>query len=161
MKTAVFASGCFWGTEYWFEKAEGVTKTEVGYAGGTVENPTYREVCSGTTGHAESVRVTYNPEIIGYHELVQLFFETHDPSQVDRQGPDIGSQYRSAIFYSTPEEQKVAEHYYQKLEQKGYNVATHIVPLDAFYPEQDEAHQHFYQKKGELPYCHIYQKRFD
>jgi methionine-S-sulfoxide reductase len=160
MTTAVFASGCFWGTEYWFQKMVGVSKTEVGYAGGLTENPSYREVCSGDTGHAECVRVTYDPETVSYEDLVKLFFETHDPSQVDHQGPDMGSQYRSAIFYSTPEEQHIAQHYVHALEQIGYHVATHIVPLSHFYPEKDPAHQQYYQKNGELPYCHIYQKRF-
>lgn len=160
MKTAVFASGCFWGTEYWFSKAEGVIKTEVGYSGGSVVNPSYREVCSGTTGHAESISVTYDPEIITYEDLVKLFFNTHDATQVDRQGPDIGSQYRSVIFYHTPEEQQIADHCVKLLRDKGHNIATHIVPLENFHPEQDPKHQQYYDKNGEKPYCHIFEERF-
>lgn len=157
---AVFASGCYWGTEYWFEKAEGVVATTVGYAGGTVTNPSYREVCTGSTGHAESVRVFYNPNKISYENLVKLFFETHDPTQMNGQGPDIGTQYRSVIFYSTPEQLATAEKVSTILREKGYQLATKIEPLTHFYPEQDPYHQKYYDKQGTQPYCHIYQKKF-
>ena len=158
--TAVFASGCFWGTEYWFAKAEGVISTTVGYAGGKVENPSYREVCSGNTEHAESVRVIFNPKKISYDDLVKLFFETHDPSQHNRQGPDVGSQYRSVIFTHSPEQKKIAEKYGSILQTQGIDVATEILPLEQFYPERDLYHQKYYEKKGDLPYCHIYKKKF-
>lgn len=157
---AVFASGCYWGTEYWFEKADGVIATTVGYAGGTVPNPTYREVCSGNTGHVESVRVFYDPKLISYEQLVKLFYETHDPTQLNRQGPDIGNQYRSVIFYNTSEQQKTAEAVSAILREKGLELATTIEPLNAFYPERDPYHHKYYDKQGTLPYCHIYQKKF-
>ncbi|MDQ2993944.1 MAG: bifunctional methionine sulfoxide reductase B/A protein [Pseudomonadota bacterium] len=158
--TAVFASGCFWGTEYWLEKAEGVIVTTVGYAGGNIANPTYRQVCSSNTGHAEAVRVFYNPHVISYEQLVQLFYETHDPTQINSQGPDIGSQYRSAIFYSSPEQHDIAERVSNVLRAKGYNLATKIEPLTSFYPEQDPHHQKYYDKQHSTPYCHIFEKKF-
>jgi len=159
-ETAVFASGCFWGTEYWFHKTEGVYATTVGYAGGHVQNPTYQQVCAGNTGHAESIRVIFDPRLISYEQLVKLFFETHDPTQVDGQGPDIGSQYRSVIFYQSSEQKAVAEQVSALLRNKGYNLATKIEPLNAFYPEHDLYHQKYYDKKNALPYCHVYEKKF-
>lgn len=161
MQTAVFASGCFWGTEYWFFKRDGVIATTVGYAGGEVENPTYQQVCSGQTGHAESIQVVYDPSEVSYEELVKLFFETHNPTQRDGQGPDLGSQYRSVIFYQNDEQQAIAQQYKNTLIEKDYDVVTQIEPLDAFYPEQDAHHQKYYFKKDALPYCHIYEKKFD
>jgi peptide methionine sulfoxide reductase msrA/msrB len=158
--TAVFASGCFWGTEYWFSKAEGVIATTAGYSGGKVEHPTYRQVCAGNTGHAESIRVIFNPKNTTYDDLIKLFFETHDPAQHDRQGPDVGHQYRSVIFYNSPEQKLIAEKYRSILESQGINVATEIIPLKMFYPENDLYHQKYYDKNGDLPYCHIYQKKF-
>lgn len=159
-ETAVFASGCFWGTEYWFTKTKGVIKTTVGYAGGTVENPTYREVCSGKTGHAESVEVIFNPTIIDYEQLVKLFFETHNPTQRDGQGPDIGSQYRSVIFYLNEEQKQIASKLKNILIEKGLDVVTQIEPLNIFYPERDPAHQKYYFKNNKKPYCHFYEKKF-
>lgn len=159
-ETAVFASGCFWGTDYWFQKAAGVIATTAGYSGGNVQNPTYQQVCVGNTGHAESVRVIFNPKQISYERLVQLFFETHDPTQINGQGPDIGSQYRSVIFYQSPEQQDTAERVSAVLRDKGYNLATKIEPLNAFYPEHDLYHQKYYDKKKALPYCHVYEKKF-
>lgn len=157
---ALFASGCYWGTEYYMQQAEGVIETTVGYAGGHVENPSYREVCSGTTGHAETVEIVYDPEKITYEELTKLFFETHDPTQVNRQGPDIGTQYRSAIFYLNEEQKKVAEKLKTELEEKGYDIATEITAVDTFYPEKEDYHQDYYVNKGGTPYCHKYTKRF-
>lgn len=157
---AVFASGCFWGTEYWFAKAPGVISTRVGYAGGTVPSPTYRQVCSGNTGHAECVEVIFDPKKITYEALVKLFFETHDPSQRDGQGPDIGDQYRSVIFYTHDEQKKIAEKIIQLLKDKGVIVRTTLQALEHFYPERDPAHQQYYFKNNKLPYCHIYQKKF-
>lgn len=159
-ESAVFASGCFWGTEYWFAKTEGVISTRVGYAGGKTVAPSYREVCYGDTGHAESVEVVYDPNKISYEALVKLFFETHDPSQRNGQGPDIGDQYRSVIFYTSEEQKNIAEKIITILKEKGVDVATKIQPLDQFFPERDPAHQKYYFKNNKLPYCHIYQKKF-
>lgn len=157
---AVFASGCFWGTEYWFAQAPGVIATAVGYAGGLVPNPSYREVCRGNTGHAEAIQVIYDPKETDYEALVKLFYETHDPSQVDRQGPDVGTQYRSVIFVIDEAQQTVAEQVTQLLIDQGVEVATKIEHLKVFYPERDPNHQKYYFKKGSQPYCHIYQKKF-
>ena len=159
--TAVFASGCYWGTEHLFFKADGVIATTVGYAGGTVPNPTYRQVCSGETGHAESVKVVFDPAKTSFDAMVKLFFETHDPTQKDGQGPDIGSQYRSVIFYASEQQKQIAQKYKAILEEQGAVVATQIQALDEFYPERDPHHQKYYLKNGQQPYCHIYQKKFD
>lgn len=158
--SAVFASGCYWGTEHLFFQAEGVIATTVGYAGGSMANPSYRQVCSGETGHAEAIQVIFDPNIVNYDALVKLFFETHDPSQIDRQGPDVGSQYRSAIFYNDERQKNSALKFKSLLEQQGTLVATEIVPLVSFYPEQDPYHQKYYLKNGQQPYCHIYTKKF-
>ena len=159
VEKAYFASGCFWGTEYWMEKQDGVISAVSGYTGGNVENPTYNQVCTGTTGHAETVEVTYDPSKISYEDLVKLFFETHDPTQVDGQGPDIGSQYRSAIFYTNDEQKKIAEKYRNILMNKGYNVVTEITKATKFYPAEDY-HQDYYEHKGTTPYCHFYKAKF-
>ncbi|MBN1184175.1 MAG: bifunctional methionine sulfoxide reductase B/A protein [Bacteroidales bacterium] len=158
--TAYFASGCFWGTEYHFERKEGVLSTEVGYTGGTKKNPTYKEVCTGTTGHAETTRVIFNPEKVSYEDLVKLFFETHDPTQFNRQGPDVGTQYRSEIFYLNEEQKNTAEKLKVVLESKGFKIATKITAASVFWLAE-EYHQQYYTHKGSTPYCHIYTKRFD
>lgn len=160
MERALFASGCFWGTEYYMQQAKGVISTTVGYCGGHVANPTYRQVCTGTTGHAETVEVVYDPEQTDYETLCKLFFETHDPTQVNRQGPDIGEQYRSAIFYLNDEQKKIAEKLKKELEDKGYKIATEITRATEFYPEKDPHHQDYYKNNGSTPYCHKYTKRF-
>jgi len=152
--SAIFASGCFWGTQYYLQKAKGVLTTAVGYTGGQTANPTYSEVGSGATGHAEAVQVTYDPAVISYKELAKLFFETHDFSQVNRQGPDIGSQYRSEIFYIDEDQKQAAEKLKSILEAKGFQVATRITPAGPFWPAEDY-HQNYYQKNGNQPYCHI------
>lgn len=157
--TAIFASGCFWGTEYFFEKAEGVISTQVGYIGGSTENPTYKEVCSHTTGHAEAVRVVFDPSKTNYETLCKLFFETHDPTQINRQGPDIGDQYRTEIFYLNDEQKEIAEKLVALLEQSGLKVATKITKATIFYDAEDY-HEHYYSNKGGTPYCHAYTKRF-
>lgn len=157
--TAIFANGCFWGTEYWFEKQDGVIETEVGYIGGHVDNPTYEQVCTGRTGHAEATRVIFNPNEVSYDELVKLFYETHDPEQVNRQGPDIGEQYRSGIFYLNEEQKNSAERNTDFLVRKGLNVATEITKATKFFIAEDY-HQKYYSTKGKKPYCHIYKKRF-
>ena len=156
---ALFASGCFWGTEYWMDKQDGVVSAVSGYTGGTIDNPTYGQVSSGASGHAEVVEVTFNPKIISYEKLVKLFFETHDPTQVNGQGPDIGTQYRSGIFYNSEDQKKIAEKYKDILENKGYNVATEITKATKFY-SAESYHQNYYSRKGSTPYCHIYKAKF-
>lgn len=158
-KTAIFASGCFWGTQYYLDKLDGVTKTTVGYIGGNVSSPTYEEVSTGKTDHVEAVQVEYDPEQIDYEEIAKMFFETHDPTQVGGQGPDIGSQYQSKIFYSNEEEKNIAEKLRKVLEGKGMKIATQIEPATAFYPAE-EHHQDYYVKTGGSPYCHVYRKLF-
>lgn len=159
VKYAYFSSGCFWGTEYWFEKSKGVISVVSGYAGGHKANPTYREVCTGLTGHLETVRVCYDPEKTTYEELVKLFFETHDFTQKNGQGPDIGSQYLSAIFYQNDEEKEIAEKYIKMLRDRNYDVATTLREYKNFY-EAEDYHQDYYAKKGSMPYCHFYTKLF-
>jgi peptide methionine sulfoxide reductase msrA/msrB len=159
LDTAIFASGCFWGTEYFFEKEPGVISTQVGYIGGSRENPTYKQVCTGTTGHAEAVRVVFDPTKTDYKTLCKLFYETHDPTQVDRQGPDIGTQYRTEVFYLNDEQKKIAKELTTILESNGYVVATKITKATTFY-EGEDYHEHYYSNKGGTPYCHGYTKRF-
>jgi len=159
IETAIFASGCFWGTEYYLQQKEGVISTDVGYTGGHVHNPSYREVCTGKTGHAEAVRVTYDYTKISYEELAKLFFETHDPTQINRQGPDIGEQYRSAIFYINDKQKEIAQNLIDKLNNKGFKVATELTKASEFFIAEDY-HQDYYQTKGSQPYCHVYEKKF-
>lgn len=157
--TAYFASGCFWGTQYHFQKQAGVISTEVGYMGGHRENPSYEQVCTGNTGHAETTKVVFDPSKTSYEKLAQLFFETHDQSQVNRQGPDIGTQYRSVIFYTSEEEKQTAKKLIEQLKNKGFKVATELTPASTFW-KAENYHQNYYQNKGGSPYCHIYQKKF-
>lgn len=156
---AYFAGGCFWGVEYFFSKKEGVLKVLCGFMGGHIKEPTYHEVCYCETGHLEVVQVEYDPNITSYEELAKLFFEIHDPTQVNGQGPDIGSQYLSAVFVSNANEKKIIENLIVALEQKGYKIATNILEKEVFY-EAEEYHQHYYQKTGKTPYCHVKKKRF-
>jgi len=156
---AVFAGGCFWGMEYHFSAAEGVLSTRVGYTGGHTENPTYRDVCRGDTGHVEAIEVTFDPDQTSYEDLAKLFFEIHDPTQVNRQGPDIGEQYRSVIFYADEEQRTTAESLIEILQSKGYQVATQLELAGEFW-EAEDYHQDYYEKKGRQPYCHVYTKRF-
>jgi len=158
-ETAIFASGCFWGVEYHFSKLDGVIETTAGFTGGTVENPTYKQVCTGKTGHAEAVKIVFDPAKTGYEDLIKLYFETHDFTQVNRQGPDVGTQYRSEIFYTNDKQKQIAEKYIKILEDKGYKVATKLTLTKEFYPAEDY-HQDYYEKKGSTPYCHIYKKIF-
>ena len=162
MKTekALFASGCFWGTQHHFDKHDGVVNSIVGYTGGTVESPTYEQVCTGDTGHREAIEVAFDPSTTSYEALVKLFFETHDFSQVGGQGPDIGEQYTSGIYYLSEEQKTTAERLIKELEDKGFRVTTEVLPAEPFYPAE-EYHQKYYEKSGGAPYCHVYIKRFD
>jgi len=157
--TAYFAGGCFWGMEHLLQEVDGVTDVRSGYMGGHTEKPTYHEVSSGRTGHAETVEVVYDPARVAFEELATLFFEIHDPTQVDRQGPDMGSQYRSAIFYSDDEQKLTAERLIGILKEKGYDVATEVSEAASFW-EAEDYHQDYYEKSGGRPYCHTRQKRF-
>lgn len=159
LKKAYFASGCFWGTEYYFMRAKGVVSTAVGFMGGHVEHPTYQQVCQKNTGHLETTEVVYDPKETSYENLVKLFFETHDFTQTNGQGPDIGPQYLSCIFYSSPEEKQIAEKYIRILTDKGYKVATQLRPVSTFWKAEDY-HQQYYEHKGTTPYCHVYRKIF-
>ena len=148
-ETATFAAGCFWGVEEAFRKVKGVTNVTVGYTGGYTENPTYENVCTGTTGHVEAVRITFDPEQISYRELLDVFWSIHDPTSYAKQGPDTGSQYRSMIFYNKLVQQKEAEQSKEELADSGtYNkeIVTEIVPLSAFY-KAEEYHQRYFEKK--------------
>ena len=156
---AIFASGCFWGTQYLFDKAPGVLKTLVGYTGGETENPTYEQVCGGDTGHREGIEVEFDPAETSYEKMTKLFFETHDFSQVGGQGPDIGQQYTSAVYYTTDEQKKVAEKLIEELKNKDMPVTTEVLQAETFYPAE-EYHQKYYEKSGGAPYCHVYIKKF-
>ena len=150
MATATFAAGCFWGVEHTFRQVDGVTDTTVGYTGGHTENPTYREVCSGTTGHAEAVRVEYDPEVVSYDELLEVFWDCHNPTTRNRQGPDVGEQYRSVIFYHTPEQEQAARKSKKQLDESGeYDrpIVTDIRPAQEFY-RAEEYHQQYLEKQG-------------
>jgi peptide methionine sulfoxide reductase msrA/msrB len=156
---AYFAGGCFWGTEYLLQQAPGVLKTRVGYMGGKTKNPTYREVCDGDTGHAETVEVEYDPSKTNFETLARLFFEIHDPTQFNRQGPDYGDQYRSAVFYVDEEQRLAAEKLIGLLKDKGLKVVTQLAKAETFW-EAENYHQDYYKQNGKRPYCHIYTQRF-
>lgn len=159
-ESAYFAGGCFWGVEYYFENLSGVISVTSGYIGGNVDNPTYKQVSTGKTRHAETVRIVYDPERIPYEKLAKLFFEIHDPTQVNRQGPDVGSQYRSAIFYESDTQKKAVQILIDLLEKKGSSIATELSPVTSFWPAE-EYHQNYYNNSGQAPTCHFRTKRFD
>jgi peptide methionine sulfoxide reductase msrA/msrB len=157
--TAIFAGGCFWGVEFYMQELPGVVSTEVGYIGGSGSNPTYEKVSSHTSGFAEAVRVVFDPAKTDYENVARLFFEIHDPTQMDRQGPDIGNQYRSEIFYLNSDQRKTAEKLIGLLKDKGYKVVTKLEPASRFWTAE-EYHQKYYAKENGTPYCHKYVKRF-
>ena len=152
---ATFGNGCFWCTEAIFQQLKGVTKVTSGYSGGSVVNPTYQQVCDGTTGHAEVIQIEYDPKVITYAELLEVFWKTHDPTTLNRQGNDIGTQYRSAVFFHTEEQKKLAEEYKSKLDQSGaFNkpIVTEVTAYSTFYPAANY-HQNYLNLHGENPYC--------
>ena len=156
-KLAVFGAGCFWGVESAFRAVEGVIDVAVGYAGGTVPKPNYRTVCSGKTGHAEVVQVEYDPARVSFEQLLEVFWQIHDPTTLNRQGPDFGTQYRSIVFYSDEHERKAAEESKRRLDESGKlgrPVVTQIVPAAEFY-RAEEYHQRYYERKGIAPTCGI------
>jgi len=159
LEKAIFAGGCFWGVEYLFQKVGGVTDISVGYIGGDKPEPFYKEVCTGSTGHAEAIQIIFDPGEVSYEELVKLFFEIHDFTQINRQGPDIGEQYRSVIFYTNNNQKETATKVIKILIDEGYEVATIIEEADQFWKAEDY-HQDYYNKTGGNPYCHIYKKIF-
>ncbi len=156
---AIFAGGCFWGVEYWMKKIPGVLLVTSGYTGGSKAYPTYEDVCSGQTGHAEAVEVIYDRKQVDYETLAKRFLEIHDPTQHNHQGPDYGDQYRSAIFYLNDEQKKTAEKLIKILKDSGTNAVTEIAPAARFWPAE-EYHQDYYNRKNSAPYCHFYVKRF-
>jgi len=159
MEKAYFASGCFWGTEYHFMKAKGVVETTVGYMGGKTENPTYKEVCTGQSGHIETTEIEYDPAVTTFEELLKLYYETHNFEQVGGQGPDIGEQYQSVVFYVNEEQKLMTEKYIQILKDKGFKPATQLRKAPVFWAAEDY-HQEYYDHKNGTPYCHIYRKIF-
>ncbi len=156
MELATFGAGCFWGVEVAFRQVPGVKDALVGYLGGTLANPTYKDVCTGKTGHAEVVQVRYDPSQVNYDRLLDVFWENHNPTTLNRQGPDVGAQYRSAVFYHTPEQKRAAEESKSRLEASGKlrrPVVTEITAASTFYPAEDY-HQRYLEKRG-LASCHI------
>ncbi len=155
LETATFGSGCFWCTEAIFERVKGVSSVVSGYSGGSVANPTYNEVCNGTTGHAECTQITFDPAVITYDELLEIFWKTHDPTTLNRQGNDVGTQYRSVIFYHNDEQKQKAEYYKNKLNDEKIwdnNIVTEISKFEKFYPAEDY-HQEYYENNPNQGYC--------
>lgn len=155
LQVATFGNGCFWCTEAIFQRLNGVDKVVSGYSGGKVKNPTYKEVCSGLTGHAEVIQITYDPKKITFDELLEVFWKTHDPTTLNRQGADEGTQYRSAVFYHSEEQKNLATEYRKKLDASGaFNnpIVTEITPFSEFYPAEDY-HQNYFNLNGTAPYC--------
>ena len=159
MAKAYFSAGCFWGVEYYFKRLTGVTKTVVGFMGGELENPSYKQVKTGKTGHLETIEVEYDPDIVSYEALVRYFFEIHDFEQVDGQGIDIGTQYLSAIWFNDNTERDTAIKVFGELMQMGYSPVTQIRTAMSFYPAEDY-HQDYLDQRGETPECHVYTKIF-
>ena len=156
-EVATLGGGCFWCLEAVFEQLQGVEKVESGYAGGTVPNPTYKQVCTGATGHAEVVQLTFDPEVVTFREILEVFFTIHDPTTLNRQGADVGTQYRSAIFYHSPEQKAVAEQVIQEIEAAGiwdHPIVTEVTPLNTFFRAEDY-HQGYFQRNPYQPYCQV------
>ncbi len=154
-QTVTLGSGCFWCTEAIFENLRGVATVESGYAGGHVDNPTYRQVCDGTTGHAEVVQLVYDPEIISFDEILEVFWQTHDPTTLNRQGADIGTQYRSVVFYQNEKQKELAEKYKKQLDVEGVwadPIVTEITPINNYY-KAEAYHQEYFRLNGSQPYC--------
>ena len=158
-ENAYFAGGCFWGVEYYMKKTKGVISTTVGYSGGSLANPSYYQVSRGNTGYLETVKVEFDPAITTFEQLARLFFEIHDPTQADGQGPDIGAQYLSHIFYTTDKQKNICKKLIELLKKKGYPVITRITEFQHFWPAESY-HQDYYDKTGKAPYCHVRVKRF-
>ena len=157
LQKATFGGGCFWCTEAVFKELSGVHSVVSGYSGGHVSEPTYRQVTTGTTGHAEAIQIAYDPEEVSYEELLEVFWKTHDPTTLNRQGNDIGTQYRSVVFYHDEEQQKIAERYKKKLDESGAfdrPIVTEISPMKKFYPAEDY-HQDYYAQNREQGYCQL------
>ena len=155
LRHAIFGGGCFWCTEAVFQRLKGVEAVVSGYAGGGVANPSYEQVCSGSTGHAEVIQITFEPSVISYAELLEVFFRTHDPTALNRQGNDVGTQYRSVVFYHDDEQRRTAEQFKQKLNDSGEfadPVVTEISPLTEFHAAED-GHQNYFRQNGSQPYC--------
>ena len=161
LKKGYFGAGCFWGVEYYFQKAKGVVKVTSGYMGGHMSNPGYRDICTGQTGHYEVIEVTYDDTIVSFEELVKLFFEIHNFTQENGQGPDLGSQYLSAIFYNDKDEKSIASNIVNILTTKGFKVATKLIStLNTPFFQAEDYHQNYYNKTGKEPYCHSYKRIF-
>ncbi|MFW5657071.1 MAG: peptide-methionine (S)-S-oxide reductase MsrA [Bacteroidota bacterium] len=155
MEKATFGAGCFWCVEAIFSRLEGVESVVSGYSGGKIKNPTYKEVCSGRTGHAEVVQITFEPEVISFEELLEVFWKTHDPTTPNRQGNDVGTQYRSAVFYHNEKQKELAKKYKERLNSAGIwdnPIVTEITPFEAFYKAEDY-HQEYYENNADQPYC--------
>lgn len=154
MEEAIFAAGCFWGVQFYFDQVPGVIRTSAGYTGGSVPNPTYEQVCTHITGHAEAVRITFNPKVVSYATLLRHFFRLHDPTQLNRQGPDIGSNYRSAVFYENDAQKRIAEHVRDELQSLyTQRIVTQITKAGPFY-EAEEYHQKYAERTGR-GVCHV------
>lgn len=154
-RIATFGGGCFWCVEAVFEMTEGVQGVKSGYMGGHVERPTYEQVCTGTTGHAEVVRIEFDPEVVSYRDLLEIFFGTHDPTTLNRQGADVGTQYRSVVFHHSAEQEQEARAFIEELEAEGpfeESIVTEVSPAGTFYPAEDH-HDRYYSRNGEQPYC--------
>ncbi len=157
IETAIFAGGCFWCTEAVFQRLKGVIDVVPGYTGGTIKNPAYREICTGRTGHAEAIKITFDPQIISFRELLEVFFATHDPTTLNRQGNDVGTQYRSEIFFTTPEQKQLAEEFIAFLEKEGIfasPIVTAVSEEKPFYLAENE-HHNYYNDHKQQPYCQV------
>jgi peptide methionine sulfoxide reductase msrA/msrB len=156
---AIFAGGCFWGVEHLMKQLPGAISVTSGYIGGNTSNPTYEEVCNENTGHVEAVEIIFDPSKVSYETLAKRFFEIHDPEQLNQQGPDKGPQYRSEIFYTTPEQKEIALKLISILKDKGFKIVTKVTPATKFWKAEDY-HQNYYEKTKKKPYCHTYVKKF-